>query len=61
MRHPGRIHTSTMIYHAVWGTQTAPNSNVVEAHLTRIRHKLRAVGVHDLLRNVHRLGFALNP
>ena len=61
MRHPERIYTSTMVYQAVWGTDMAPTSNVVETHLTRIRHKLGAVGVHDLIRNVHRLGFALYP
>ncbi|WP_407543008.1 response regulator transcription factor (plasmid) [Deinococcus radiomollis] len=59
MRHPERIYTSTMVYQAVWGTGMAPTSNVVETHVTRIRQKLRAVGVHGLIRNVHRLGYAL--
>jgi two-component system OmpR family response regulator len=60
MRHPERIYT-TMVYQAVWGTDMAPSSNVIESHVTRIRQKLRAVDVHGLIRNVHRIGYALCP
>ena len=61
MRHPGRVYTRKMIFQAVWGTTEAPNSNVVESHLTRVRRKLRAAGIYGLLRNMHRLGYTFNP
>ena len=61
MRHPGRTYSRTSVLHAVWGTEAAPTSNVVETNLTSIRNKFRAVGVYGLVRTVHGLGYALHP
>jgi two-component system OmpR family response regulator len=42
----------------VWGYDFDPGTNVVEVHVNRLRRKLEAHGVSDLVRTVRGAGYA---
>jgi two-component system OmpR family response regulator len=43
----------------IWGYDFDPGTNVVEVHVNRVRRKLEAAGVRDLVRTVRGRGYAV--
>ncbi|WP_407543028.1 winged helix-turn-helix domain-containing protein (plasmid) [Deinococcus radiomollis] len=59
MRHPGKACSRTMIFDAVWDTETA-SSNIVDALFGRLRRRLKGAGVY-ILGTVHGVGYTFDP
>ncbi|MEM7587854.1 MAG: response regulator transcription factor [Acidobacteriota bacterium] len=57
MRNAGRVVSKTMILDYVWGYGFDPQTNVVEAKISRLRTKLAAHTSHELIRTVRGLGY----
>lgn len=57
IRRPGRVVTRSMLLQDVWGYNFEPQSNVVDVHLGRLRHKVDGVGDPQLIRNVRGQGY----
>ncbi|MEM6792910.1 MAG: response regulator transcription factor [Acidobacteriota bacterium] len=57
MRNRGRVVSKTMILDHVWGYGFDPQTNVVEAKISRLRSKLAAHTTRELIRTVRGLGY----
>ncbi|MEM1180185.1 MAG: response regulator transcription factor [Acidobacteriota bacterium] len=57
MRNRGRVISKTMILDHVWGYGFDPQTNVVEAKISRLRSKLAAHSTRDWIRTVRGLGY----
>ncbi|MEM8960360.1 MAG: response regulator transcription factor [Acidobacteriota bacterium] len=57
MRNVGRVVSKTMILDYVWGYDFDPQTNVVEAKISRLRTKLAAHTSRELIRTVRGLGY----
>ncbi|MEM1205061.1 MAG: response regulator transcription factor [Acidobacteriota bacterium] len=57
MRNGGRVVSKTMILDHVWGYGFDPQTNVVEAKISRLRTKLAAHTPRELIRTVRGLGY----
>ncbi len=62
VRHPQRVFSQNAILHQLWSLDNElPDENTVRAHVKRLRHKLKEIGVTDLIETVYGLGYRLNP
>jgi len=59
MRHAGQVLTRTMIFEAVWGYHFDPGTNVIDAHIGRLRRKVDAAGFEPLIHTVRGCGYAM--
>ena len=59
MRHPGHIVTRTMLFEEVWGYRYDPQTNVIDVHVGRLRHKLEEGGRPQLIHTVRGSGYVL--
>jgi two-component system OmpR family response regulator len=59
MRRPSRVVTRDMLLEQVWNYQNAPNTNLVDVHIGKLRRKIDAEGEPPLLCNVRGIGFVL--
>lgn len=59
LRHPGTVLTRARILHAVWGHDYV-GERTVDVHVRRVRAKLEAVGMPDIIRTTHGVGYALD-
>jgi len=59
MRHPGVIVTRTMLLENVWNYNFVPQTNLVDVHIGKLRHKIDAPGETPLLRRIRNQGFIL--
>ncbi|MEM7482725.1 MAG: response regulator transcription factor [Acidobacteriota bacterium] len=57
MRNRGRVVSKTMILDHVWGYDFDPQTNVVEAKISRLRSKLAVHTPRELIRTVRGLGY----
>ncbi|MEM9557993.1 MAG: response regulator transcription factor [Acidobacteriota bacterium] len=57
MRNRGRVVSKTMILDYVWGYGFDPQTNVVEAKISRLRSKLAPHSSRELIRTVRGLGY----
>jgi DNA-binding response OmpR family regulator len=55
----GEVLTRRHLLELVWGYRFDPGTNVVEVHVARLRRKLEAAGVDDLIRTVRGVGYVL--
>jgi DNA-binding response OmpR family regulator len=58
-RSPEAVVTRAVLLREVWGLETAPRANLVEAHMRRLRLVLNAGGEPDPIRTVRGLGYRL--
>jgi PAS domain S-box-containing protein len=56
----GRVVDDDEIAEVVWGYPTAGSRNFVQAHVSRLRRKLRAAGVDDLIKTVRGVGYFID-
>jgi DNA-binding response OmpR family regulator len=59
MHHPRRVLSRTQIEEHVWNYEMASESNLVEVYVGRIRRKLAAAGVEELISTVRGAGYRL--
>jgi DNA-binding response OmpR family regulator len=55
----GEVLTADGISEALWGHETFGARNFVEAHVSRLRHKLRAAGAPDVITTVRGVGYKI--
>jgi two-component system OmpR family response regulator len=60
MRHPGQIITRTMLLEDVWHYRLFPQTNVVDVHIGKLRHKVDMPGDPPLIQRIRRAGFMLH-
>ncbi|MGH6989277.1 MAG: winged helix-turn-helix domain-containing protein, partial [Stellaceae bacterium] len=59
MRHPGQVVTRTMLLENVWDYHFDPQTNVIDVHVSRLRHKIDKGFGHPLLQTVRGAGYTL--
>ena len=60
MRRPGQVLSRAMMLEHVWNYRFEPGSNLVNVHMSRLRHKIDAVGEQRLINSVYNVGFMLD-
>lgn len=60
MRHPNQILTRDQVLNQLWEVGIEPMSNVVAAHMRRLRHKLAEHACQLLIETVYGVGYRLN-
>ncbi len=58
-RRPGQIVTRSMLLEGVWCYRFAPDTNVVDVHIGRLRRKIDVMGDPSLIENIRGVGFTL--
>ena len=58
-RHAGRVVTRSMLLEHVWNYHFDPQTNVIDQHLSRLRHKLAAISAIPLVHTVRGAGYTL--
>jgi two-component system OmpR family response regulator len=61
MRNAGHVVTRTMLLEQVWHLRFDPNTNVVEAHMSRLRAKLDRPFAAELITTIRGAGYRLGP
>ncbi|MEN3292440.1 MAG: two-component system, OmpR family, response regulator [Burkholderiales bacterium] len=59
MRHANQVVTRTMLLENVWDYNFDPQTNVVDVHVSKLRQKIDAGGVRQLLRTIRNAGYML--
>ncbi|MSQ42336.1 MAG: response regulator transcription factor [Dehalococcoidia bacterium] len=59
LEHRGEVMTADRISTAVWGYETFGSRNFVEAHVSRLRAKLRDAGAGDSIATVRGVGYVI--
>ena len=59
MRYAGQVVTRKMLCEHVWGFVWDGNTNVIEVHVNRLRHKLDRPEDESVIRTVRGRGYAL--
>lgn len=59
MLHPDRVFTRTMLLERIWGMNFDPQTNIVEAHIRRLRSKIDVAGEPSMISTVSSLGYFL--
>ena len=59
MRHAGRVVTRTMILEAVWDYHFDPQTNVIDVHISRLRHKIDKGFEQALIHTVRGAGYSI--
>jgi two-component system OmpR family response regulator len=60
MRRPNQVLSRGMLLEQVWNHNPMRQSNLVNVHMGRLRHKVDAPGEGALIKSVHGVGFALH-
>jgi len=60
MRHAGQVVTRTMILENVWNYHFDPQTNVIDTHISNLRHKIDAGFDRPLLKTVRGSGYRLS-
>ena len=60
MRHAGQVVTRTMLLEGVWDYHFDPQTNVIEVHISRLRHKIDKSFPAPLLHTVRGAGYTLH-
>jgi two-component system OmpR family response regulator len=61
MRHAGQVVTRTMLLENVWDYHFDPQTNVIDVHVSRLRHKIDKGFDHALLQTIRGAGYSLRP
>jgi two-component system OmpR family response regulator len=59
MRHAGQVVTRTMLLENVWDLHFDPQTNVIDVHVSRLRHELDREGAPPLIHTVRGSGYVL--
>jgi two-component system, OmpR family, response regulator len=59
MRHAGQVVTRMMILDAVWARHVDPQTNLIDVHISRLRHKIDKGFAQPLLHTVRGEGYTL--
>jgi two-component system OmpR family response regulator len=59
MRHADQVVTRTMLLENVWDYRFDPQTNVVDVHVSKLRHKIDAGFARPLLRTIRNAGYML--
>lgn len=59
MRHAGQVVTRTMLLESVWEYHFDPQTNVIDVHISKLRHKIDAGSPTPLLHTVRGVGYRL--
>lgn len=59
MRNPGRVMTRPMLLERVWDFDFAPQTNLVETHMSRLRTKLNAGFEDDAIQTIRGVGYVM--
>ncbi len=59
MRRPGQVVTREMLLEEVWSYRFAPQTNLVDVHIGKLRRKIDAPGEIPLIYNIRGVGFML--
>ncbi len=59
MRHAGQVVTRTMLLEGVWDYHFDPQTNVIDVHISRLRHKVDKGFDRPLLHTIRGAGYAL--
>jgi two-component system OmpR family response regulator len=59
MRRPDQMVTRAMLFEDVWNYRFVPDSNLVDVHMGKLRHKIDAPGEEPVIQNVRGAGFVL--
>jgi DNA-binding response OmpR family regulator len=57
---PTRVFSRSELARTVWGS-ASPSGRTIDTHVTRLRHRLRAAGANQLVKNSWGQGWALTP
>ena len=60
VRHAGQVVTRTMLLENVWDFHFDPKTNIVETHISRLRGKLNAGNMSDLIHTVRGSGYMIH-
>jgi two-component system OmpR family response regulator len=60
MRRPGQVLPRSMLLEEVWNYRFVPESNLVNVHMGRLRHKVDLPGEIKLIHSVKNVGFILD-
>jgi len=60
MGRPGQVLSRSMLLEGVWNYRFMPESNLVNVHMSRLRHKVDLPGQKRLIKSVRGVGFILN-
>jgi len=60
MRRPNQVLSRGMLLEQVWNHNPMRQSNLVNVHMGRLRHKVDGPGEGQLIKSVHGVGFILN-
>jgi two-component system, OmpR family, response regulator len=60
MRHAGHVVTRTMLLENVWNYHFDPQTNVIDTHISNLRHKIDAGSSRALLKTVRGAGYRLS-
>ncbi|WOJ90376.1 response regulator transcription factor [Methylocapsa polymorpha] len=60
MRHAGQTVTRSMLLEDVWHYRFAPQTNLVDVHIGKLRRKVDGPGEPPLIRSIRRSGFMLD-
>jgi DNA-binding response OmpR family regulator len=61
VRDSTRLVSREQITREVWGTSAAPDTNIVDVYIRRLRRKLQQVGCPGHIRTMWRLGYVFEP
>jgi two-component system OmpR family response regulator len=61
MRHAGQVVTRTMLLENVWDYHFDPQTNVIDVHVSRLRHKIDRGFERALLQTIRGAGYSLRP
>ena len=61
MRHAGQVVTRTMLLEGVWDYHFDPQTNVIDVHVSRLRHKIDKPFPSALIHTIRNAGYMLRP
>jgi two-component system OmpR family response regulator len=59
MRRPDQMVTRAMLFEDVWNYRFVPDSNLIDVHMGKLRHKIDPPGEEPVIQNVRGAGFIL--
>lgn len=57
--HPGQTVTRSMLLEKAWGYHFDPQTNILDVHLSKLRHKLDGGSKNPIIRTIRSVGYAL--
>lgn len=60
LNNQGAVVSRAMLMEHVWGMETDPFTNTIEAHILSLRRKIDAEGHHKLIHTIHGVGYKID-